>query len=407
VSPFAVFLPRPSLRLLPVLAAVLFVSLLAAAPPAAARKAGWHKLSGDETASTEVGLARGPGGRLGVAYRHGTGSTAGVRFVLLNRRGRKLQATDVTTGWSTMNASVDLVHTDYGSGRFVAFWSGIRSTSPSETFDGELALAISADNPISWSAATPAAADGTTGYAGSGIGAAADPNGLPVWIGAWGDSGPDENGYSFYGSGFSPHILTGTAADLLYPEVAVDKTGSVMAAWQSIASTDGGIFARPLGSTGPTGPLDYAPSSAAGGHHNFRFQTERTALAARPGKAGFFIAFSKGYPSARRIRLWKVNTPKPVNLAKGKKARGADNVSIAAAKGGRLWIFWAKGRRYFATRTNKAATKAGKVRSLRRPRGADGTYGLYGEGTGSKKLDLFANVSRKGKELIYNTRVRP
>ena len=386
--------------------ALLAVALAPASLASAAPK--WKKLGGAEVSTNEVGLARLPDGKLAVAYRHGTGATAAVHSALLSKKGKKISETDIVGGWTTINASVELAYSPGGGpgGTLIAYWGGLRSTDPGEKLDGELVAATSVTGGAGWSGPFAAAQNATKAYVASGIGAAADPSGAPVTVGAWGDSGPDDNGYSF-GSGPSPNLATGGGGGLLQPEVAIDRKGSVFGAWQSIAAGNSGIFARELAANGPLGAPIYAPGSSLHNRTDFDFQLERTALAARPGKPGFWVAYGKGSPSANKILLWKVGKAKAKLLVRGKKAKGAGNISIAPASGHRLWVFWSKGKSYFATRTNKAATKAGKIRKLKAPGGTTGTYRLAGEGTGGKKLDLFAHVARKGGAFTYHAQVKP
>lgn len=389
---------------------LLLIGLLAVPESAGAGKAKavkWTKLSPDSTVSSDPGAARLPDGRLGVLYPASEKTPYSLGFSLLSKKGKLIASTTVAAGWTTMNSSVDLVYTGAGDGGFSAYWSGIRSTAPGEGLNGELVRAGSANAGAGWSVPAAASQDGDKAYVASGIGAGASAGATPILVGAWGDSGPDENGYSFGPTHPTFGLQSGVGASLLHPEVVVDKGGNVYAAWQSIATGGAGIFARRITTTGPLGPPMYAPGSSSKGRQNFRFQLQRTSLVTRTGRSGAWLGYAKGYPSAKKLMLWRVGAKKAKVLVKGKRVKGAQNVGSASGTAARLWVFWSKGKKIFAARTNKKATKVSRVSKLKPPPGAQTIYNLSGEGTGSSRLDLIAHAATGAGEFTYHARVKP
>jgi hypothetical protein len=67
---------------------------------------------------------------------------------------------------------------------------------------------------------------------------------------------------------------------------------------------------------------------------------------------------------------------------------------------------WERGGRYFATRTNRAATRAGAVTAVRPPPGTASTFGLFGEGSRGL-LDLIANAGTVSTVAMWHTQVLP
>lgn len=381
---------------------------LALAPPAVAGGPGkWTAITGKGPNAVEAGVARTLDGRLHVAYHQRTGTRASLRYVRINKRGKKVATSTLESDWTAINRSVDVTFSR--SNQILGiYFSGIRSTSPGEPFSGYLLFKQSNDGGKTWTPPAFAAADVDTAYIGAGIGAGADPRPTSgVRVGAWGDSGPGAHGYTF-GPAFPPkHLNLIGVTGIGMPEIVIDDQGTVYGGWQQINSGGKGIYARMLTQSGPLDPLMFAPGSSAGGRNRFRYQRERTAIATRKGKSGAWIAYGKGYPKTRKILLWRVGANKARAIVSGKRARGAEHVSIATGQNGRLWIFWERNGRYLVTRTNPAASKVGRIRVVKPPRGWKATHRLFGEGT-AKRLDLFAHVGKSAaNNRTFHTQVRP
>lgn len=397
-------------RSLALAAVVGALAALAAAGEAVAGGPGkWTKITGGVgITTTRVGLARTPDGTLHVGYSQRDGSTQhSLRYARISRAGKLLGQSTLEAGWTGMNASADVVYTR-GDKDLVIYFAGIRTTSPGDIYNGRLATAVGDPGGTTWLLEL-GSADNTTASGAGGIGAGADPRASgTIRAGAWGDSGFNTNGISFGNAIqlFAPYNLkTPSHAGTGYPEVVADSSGAFYAAWQQIAGKKG-IYVRQVTSGGPAGPERYAPGSSLRKRTQFRLQQQRTAIATRKNKRGAWLAYGKGYPTTKRILLWRVGAKRAKTLLAGKRAKGAKHISISTGPSGRLWVFWQRGGRYFAARTNPKATKLGRIKAVKPPPKTQATYSLLGEGSRAR-LDLFAHVRRPNGLYTMHTQVRP
>lgn len=184
-------------------------------------------------------------------------------------------------------------------------------------------------------------------------------------------------------------------------EVATDaSTGETYLAWFSNAKGRTGVWARRI--LPAVGAPAQAPGSSTGG--SAAGVDQRSALTARIGAPGVYMATCKGYPSCTQVMLWRVGgAAQPVA-----KTKAAEDINIAAGPEGRLWVMWDEGspRTIFAARTNKAATKLGPVQQVTPPAGTDAIWKLKGEGS-LGPLDLLANVRQGTPQATWHTQVWP
>lgn len=186
--------------------------------------------------------------------------------------------------------------------------------------------------------------------------------------------------------------LTGMARDT--------KTGDVYAGWFSNASKkkENGILVEKVYPT-PVGRILQAPSSSQNG--NSIQPLQNVALSSRKG-GGVYAAYAIGYPSITKIVVWKVATSKRITLP----AKSATGVTLVPGPGGRLWLAWYDNTngRVKVTRTNPAATKLGKVLSLKPPGNSGGSdvWAIAGSGeTGPLHLVVNANIGLKKPQVWY------
>ena len=104
-------------------------------------------------------------------------------------------------------------------------------------------------------------------------------------------------------------------------------------------------------------------------------ELSRTPIVARPKSGGFYVARGVGYPTANRVRVWRVGAPSATLLAK--TAASAETAISADAKG-RLWVAWTDGtfgdEHVYVARSNAAAIAL--RRAGRRRRGQGRALGL-------------------------------
>ncbi|MDH4354076.1 MAG: hypothetical protein OEW41_08850, partial [Actinomycetota bacterium] len=89
------------------------------------------------------------------------------------------------------------------------------------------------------------------------------------------------------------------------------------------------------------------------------------AVASRKG-GGVFVAYKVGYPTANKIRVWKVGTKQGFTV----RTTDADHISLLPGPAGRLWLVWDSngGSVIKVSRTNGKATRLGVVQSLKPPK---------------------------------------
>jgi hypothetical protein len=373
------------------------VACALAALPAAAQAGPpgkWTKITGLEVPAhntDEVGLSRTADGVLHVAYSvaPGSGAPESVMHRAISKDAKTVSGPDTVATLKTMNNSVALVGGPGGGLR--AFFAGLTD----ETGSGFLRTATSDASGKVWSAAAPASNTGLSphqAYVGAGISAVLRVSGDPVSI--WGDSSP---GGGALHDGLDPTVEDVNLGDSdccqVDPALARDAgTGNVWAAWYHI-DPDRTDVTR-LGGSTPSAILS-APNGAAG-----QLQ-DRVGLTGRlDGKPGVYLAYTTGTNQfSGRPALWKVGSAKPL-LIPGQK--GGENIGIAPAPGGRLWLFWSRDGHVWITRTNPDATKFGAiVKRTPPPPGRSTIYRLIGEAS-LGTLDLLGLFERGSSDLGYS-----
>jgi hypothetical protein len=370
---------------------------LAASDPAGGE---WTPLSAANIGNTnELGLLRTPDGVLHVLWvnnlANGTQALTHTKFTGTepNHPGSPSPSDTVFTVNPAANQSfndrVDLVSN--GADGLRALFA---TTYPGSPIDGGLATSVSATG-ATWSppvaASATAAGQHSPVYAASGIGGGTDLQG--VTTGAWGDSSPDGGGYRVG--------LTTNGADSRFPatlgdidpDVATDSvTGETVIA---VNHSDVGInLISPTGAA-----LGTVPQSA----HAWTLQ--RTSITGRLGAPGVYVGYGTGDNMfSAKPAIYQVGASQFLFL---KNQSDAAHVGITAAPEGRLWIYWDRGGKVYASRTNREVTKFGAIVSFPTPHGdADSVYRLAGEGSlGS--LDLFALMDPTGDVNWWTERLMP
>jgi hypothetical protein len=353
--------------------------LLAVSGSASAGPPGqWTRLPGTVVNFAEPGLARTPDGVLHVVYTRKAGTKEELVHLEVSGAG-KVGADSVAIGpWSSMSHP-DLVRMSDGSLR--VFFGGIRTTNPGETNNAmNTATAPAAGTP--WTLQPGKAAQATYAYATTYAGAAVAKNGVP--ISSW--AGTPGLGFHYGVSPSDPdRTIPQSGCCLYHPDIGVDSTsGQAWIGFTSNETASPGVFVNAIGPGGPEGGRKLAPGSTSG--KSFFQPIGRTPITGRIGAAGVFLAYGQGYPTYKSVAVWRVDGGKPQLVL---KANGAKHVGIAAAPEGRLWVMWDLGGKIYATRTNRAATRAGGVSTLKPP-GSGSVYELDGEGSAGP-LDLIAN----------------
>lgn len=361
-----------------------------AGPVAGAFAARWTKVTsmGQVGSLGEVGLERTADGVLHVLWPREGGSTEHqILQSAIPANGRGVTGPDLVFSNSSelgsVNSSVDLVAGPGGGLR--AVFSGIFPGAP---YDSVVTTETSSATGTAWSA--PAAVSNTGGaltvYAAAGISAALTGSGELVSV--WGSPG---SGAHYGLDPTTADVPLATSCCVYSPNIGVDSvTGTVV-----IAQAGPGEGLQVSGSV----LVQHVPGSGLPA----AVDSGRTGITGRIGAGGIYVAYLLGASGRERPALWRLGSARPKVL--GVPAGSAQDVTLAPAPGGRLWIAWEEGGRAIAiTRTNRAATRFGQIVRVRPPGGTDAIYRLNMEGS-RRFLDLFALVERNGDTDYWHRRL--
>ena len=290
-----------------------------------------------------------------------------------------------------LNNSVDLL-AGPGGGLRVLF-AGL---FPASGIDRVMSTATASAAGAPWSAAQPASSIGSPSpvYVAAGIGGAVSPAGTVV--STWGDSGPGDGGYHLGLSPAGPDAPFSPSVSEVDPNVAFDSTsGAGFVAWNVLdGAGPQSVKVLPLAGGGKM----TAPKSGAA------WIGQRVSISGRIGGGGVFVAYGSGSNEfSAKPAWWRVGAAKATVIG-GQK--DAEQTGLAAAPGGRLWLYWERSRKVYAARTNKSTKKLGAIVSLKAPKGTSAIYELNGEASRGP-LDLLALADAKGGLGYFHQRILP
>jgi hypothetical protein len=374
-------------------AAALLVVLACAGSAQAGPPGKWTQVTGvggqEDLNTLRVGLLRTADRVLHVGWaRNGPANSASVLHSSVSADAKAVSGPDtIFTYAGGADQSVALVRAPEG---IRAFFAGLQAGS---AFDKAMATATSASGQT-WTEPSAVSLAGSAAkpvYSALGLDANVGLDG--TFFSAWGDSDPD-------GGGFHVGLDAGDADGALPsglqtdPGIGVDsQSGQVFLAWNDL---DSGV--QVMGLSPPGSPVTLPNSGAAQLQH-------RVGITGRIGAPGVFVAYTQGTSEfLGDPALFRVDTGKATKLTR----KNGEQIGIAAAPSGRLWVFWKKSSTVFARRSNRAATKFGATRAIKAPGGAATTiFNLAGEGSrGPLDLLVLANPS-SGPTANYHQRILP
>ena len=171
-------------------------------------------------------------------------------------------------------------------------------------------------------------------------------------------------------------------------DMAVASDGvNAWASWYGNGGSGGneGTLVRQIHPT--LGPILQAPQSASGGDSLGTSQ----AVAMVATSKGIFLAYLKGYPTAKAVVLWKLGTT-IVKTVPG--SEGASHVAMAAGPGGRLWLAWDTDVRRHPRRPHQHQRPEVRRRPRRRHPGSSTVYGVNIEGSSGTADIVFNDATR-------------
>ena len=238
-----------------------------------------------------------------------------------------------------------------------------------------------------------------TAASATGIGAAADKDGTVV--AAYGDAAPGTNRFRVGAGAETAFETAGCCA--AEPDVVADAvSGKLFLGWYSSAPARRGLWTQEISTAGLVGTRTRVPGSSNADGSAAIPPGQRTAMTARIGAGGVYVAYGAGYPVFESVNLLRIGRT-PVVVARSNRI---EHVGVAPGPQGRLWLFWSRGDEYLVTRSNKAATRFESVTHVSLPTADATTYGLYGEGSGGP-LDLVAHAGSGASIPDWHTQVLP
>jgi hypothetical protein len=376
---------------------LILVAAVALLVTPAAEAAGWRQVTASGGDSIDqVGLVRTSDGVLHVAW-HKDGD---LRHTAIGRRGKIGATSPIQSGWTGhMDAALTVV-----PGGIRAFWGAIRTTDPNDP-NRDLNTALSTDGGASWQLTSGSIIPvGAQAY-GSDVGATTLANGtvLQAWagtLGTWVHSGlSPATPNSDYQAPLGPYGYN--------PGLASDAGGQAVMAWFSSGSGRRGVVAQRVNADGtPGGPAITMPGSQVmqGGG-----SLAKTPIVARAGSGGFYVGYAIGYPTADRVRVWRVGAGTAKLIA---RTDANSQVTLAADAEGRIWAVWSDGTfgetHVLAARSNPEATRFGATVDAGAVRGAHSTYSVDASAAG-KALDVLAlfGTGNTAGGATYVKRIKP
>jgi hypothetical protein len=281
-----------------------------------------------------------------------------------------------------------------GSERVIAF-SGMRTGDITDPYTNGAEYYLTSQNGTSWTLGAGSLSHSNSAFGSYGT-AAIDYNGSPLVAFTEASSSriTFHHGVDSHSPATTADGHTADTGNFAYNTGLGEdaSTGNVWAVWYSNSgkpATDGVEAQRLYPSMGA---LTHAPSSSkvSGGSSTSTAPDQDLPAVSRPAKSGGGVYTAYATPSAGSIAVWRIGASRPAFTVPAHFSIG--QVSLSSGPKGRLWVFWRDGTGAMgATRTNKAATRIGAIRSIAAPRG-NTSYRTAGDGSrGSLDLvSLFA-----------------
>jgi hypothetical protein len=364
---------------------------------------------------TQVGLVRGPGNLLHVAWVRQNLLAPGkddLVVTALTAAGARGAVIPVQSGWAVLNDPALL----WTGTQLQVFFAGIRSAYAGDPVEG-LRWATSPSGSV-W-ALQPGAIENVIGhYAyGSPVNAVRTPAGGGVPFFTWyGTAGVFVHRSTSSGApDYDFHALIGGTCCGYYSNLAYDPVGDdLWLAWASNATGKQGVWVAPVSQAGgaPAGGATLLPASTTsfGGGSEFSMMLSKVPVTGRPaGYSGVFVAYPTGYPTTTRVRLWKLTsgTVGSLLVAGGGAAKG--EVAVAADPAGRVWVVWSQRdgsrARVFARRSNASVTRLGAPVSVRTPVGTSTVYHLAAAAQAGR-VDVLAHLAGSKPEATWHTQIK-
>jgi hypothetical protein len=357
-------------------AAAAAILLLGSAGPAHAAK--WREVTPGQPVSALAapGVTRSGDGVLHVLWARTEGLGGSVQHSAVAAPGNAVTGPNAVYAYNGgVNESVAVIGVAEG---LRAFFSGLGDSLGDPRDDG-VETALSTNGGTTWTPSPAIVSHDSHAYA-SGLGAALAPGNVPIF--AWGDTGPGSAGFhvGLDAASVDVHFGSPTVCCEYDANVAVDgATGAAFVAWKFIYSDSGTAVQATSGGDMLQPPGGQAAETGI-----------RTPVTGRLGAGDVFLGYQFGTNQfLSRPAVWNVTQRRLVDDGHLKGQRNAQAIGLAPGPAGKLWLFYARGDRLYATRSNDAATRFGAIVSVPKIAGKPQLLNLVGEGSAGP-LDLVA-----------------
>jgi hypothetical protein len=356
----------------------------------------WQKISSGGLSGIDQPSLLRRGSVLYVAWhRRDSGTSESVRSRLISAAGGLGAAQTAVSGWSGIVHDPVLVNT---TSKALAVFGGIRTTTVGEDFSGQ--MAASDRTSTGWAFDGYSFGHSTSAYGSYGT-AAVEWEGDQINAFALNDTITLHQGSDPFFPATSPDqtITEPSGTSTYYTAMAVDPaTQKVWVAWYDLNSGTPNLNGIRYTTYLPT----IATAATAPGSHLSNGDSlqpdQRVAMAGVA--SGPWVAYAVGYPTATSIRLFNLRTHVARTVPGSARA---DHIGLAAAPGGRLWVFWNEDgtNRVHTVRSNGSVTRFEPVSTIT---SWDVPTATAGDGT-LGPLDLVVNSAVKlgsnDNELFY------
>jgi type II secretory pathway pseudopilin PulG len=297
------------------------------------------------------------------------------------------------------------------AGGLLAVWGGIHTVTTGDPLNNGT-FATSDDTGTAWTVdptgpwPSGGSAGGTYVYASQvGTGNGADGTPFETW----------SHGGVYVHRGLDPSTsisdynaqLNGQTTSI--PEFALDSgTGSLWLGWQNNLSAVG-VYAQQVDSaTGaPVGSPALMPFSVVQyqGHPESVGILGRTPITGRPGRAGVWMAYPTGYPSATKLLVWKVGDPTSTTLVDTKNVN-VSRVAITADPDGHVIVAWSQPNstggagKVFVRVSNTNVTSWGPTFEVPAPKGFSEEWALQTSAQSGALLDIVQNFTEGDQKTM-------
>jgi hypothetical protein len=185
--------------------------------------------------------------------------------------------------------------------------------------------------------------------------------------------------------------------------VASDPSGAVVVAWCTAVEGPNGVYVQTVApATGaPAAPAARMPGSVDASNAGYCPASTRVPLVAET-RGGFSVAATDG--GRRTLRVWRVGAPRSLVVAGGSSVK--QQVALATAGDGRLWVGWSDGSALRLRRSNRAGTRFGATVKLNLP-ARESVYQLDLAAQGTR-VDVLARMqSDAGTVVVFHTQALP